>query len=123
MAGKRMLILDRDLVEKIDEYRGDMTRGEFIELCVNSCLEGSQPETARGEEREIGRRDLPLRRREMSIYATREEFLEFKRSIRELLKAFLDFFITFGLEMGSGVGAERMGKFKSQLRTLLKEDS
>ena len=119
MDGKKMLILDRGLVEKIDENRGDLSRVEFIEFCIDSCLELEEPgreERYAAEEREF----IPSQT-EMSGYATREEFREFKSSMQELLRAFLDFFITFGLELGTGKTTKGLADLKRQLRTTLED--
>ncbi len=88
---KSPLVIDRELIEKIDGNRGDLSRAEFIELCANTWFEEAEPEPkmtpreARGE-----------------VYATREQFERHKRSIKSLLRAFLDVLITFGLNLGRG---------------------
>ena len=38
MSEKRMLIVDNDLLNKIDQNRGEMSRSEFIEFLINSQL-------------------------------------------------------------------------------------
>ena len=38
MTEKRMLIVDAELLKKIDENRGDMSRTEFINFLINSQL-------------------------------------------------------------------------------------
>ncbi len=42
MTERRMLIIDRGLIEKMDESRGDLDRAEFIELCLNTCFRDTE---------------------------------------------------------------------------------
>ncbi len=53
MTERRMLIIDRGLIEKMDENRGDLDRAEFIELCLNTCFTGTEfkPKTPLGRAR------------------------------------------------------------------------
>ncbi|MDP3879738.1 MAG: hypothetical protein Q8Q07_05465 [Dehalococcoidales bacterium] len=79
MSEKRMLIIDVDVARRIEENRGDMSSSEFIDFLVNKCLN----EDAIKQD-----------------YITKEEFNEFQQGTRELLRNFLDFFISYGLELG-----------------------
>lgn len=119
MVKRDMLLLDRGLVEKIDDNRGDLSRAEFIEFCIDTCLGVEEPEKVE----KYPEQEFAPRQKEMPIYATREEFQEFRRGMRELLRAFLDFFITFGLELGTGKSMKGgLEDIKTQLRATL-EDS
>jgi hypothetical protein len=71
-----MLIVDSDLVAKIDANRGDMSRGEFLRFLLYSAL-GSVRPCAQNQ------------------YLRREEFEKFTQEMRELLRRFLDFFVTY----------------------------
>lgn len=79
MSDKRMLIVDAELVRKIDENRGDMNRSDFIDFLIDNCLKEGP-----------GEQD----------YVTKEEFSDFQQGTRELLHNFLEFFISYGLELG-----------------------
>ena len=79
MAEKRMLIVDSELVKKIDDNRGDLGRSEFI----NFLIDGPLKEEAK-----------------KSDGVTREEFHQFQEGTKELLRNFLEFFISYGLELG-----------------------
>ena len=79
MPQKKMLIVDAEVVRKIDENRGDMSRSEFISFLIDSRLE-----------EDLGKHN----------YVTREEFAQSQQGIKELLRSFLEFFINYGLEMG-----------------------
>jgi hypothetical protein len=81
MAEKRMLILDAETVQKIEENRGDMSVSEFINFIIDSHLEKSiEPH--------------------QSDLVTKEEFHQFEEGIRDLLRSFLEFFLSYGLELG-----------------------
>ncbi len=79
MSEKRMLIVDAELVKKIDDNRGDMNRSEFLNFLIESQL------------REESKRHDGV---------TREEFHQFQEGTKELLRNFLEFFISYGLELG-----------------------
>jgi len=79
VAEKRMLIVPRDLVKKIDDNRGDMSQAEFIDFLIDSQLKEEIKEQQ---------------------YATKEEIHSFKQDMKKLLKSFLDFFVSYGLELG-----------------------
>jgi metal-responsive CopG/Arc/MetJ family transcriptional regulator len=84
MPEKRMLIVDTDLLTKIDENRGDMSRSEFIDFLIDSNL------VEDSGKQKVGKQN----------YITREEFSQAQQGIKELLHSFLEFFINYGLEVG-----------------------
>jgi len=79
MSEKRMLIVDAEVVRKVDENRGDMNRSDFINFLIDSCLK-----------EDSGKQN----------YTTKEEFYQFQQGTRELLRNFLEFFISYSLELG-----------------------
>ena len=79
MPEKRMLIVDAEVAGKIDENRGDMSRSDFIGFLIDSCLK-----------EDSGKQN----------YINKEEFAQFQQGTRELLRNFLEFFISYGLELG-----------------------
>jgi len=79
MSEKRMLIVDAELVKKIDDNCGNMSRSEFLDFLIGSQLH-EEVKTNNG--------------------VTREDFLQFQEGIKELLRSFLEFFISYGLELG-----------------------
>jgi hypothetical protein len=83
MPEKRMLIVPAELVRRIEENRGDMTQAEFLEFLIDGQLTEKVKETT-----------------ETKKYATREELHLFEDDIKQLLKSFLDFFVSYGLELG-----------------------
>ena len=81
MSEKRMLIVDAELVKRIDDNRGDVGRSEFLNFLIESQL----------KEKEEGKKQVSV---------TREEFHQFQEGTKELLRNFLEFFISYGLELG-----------------------
>ena len=81
MSEKRMLIVGAELVKKIDDNRGDMDRAEFIDFLIESQLKEKEGSKNPGN-------------------ITREEFRQFQEGTKELLRNFLEFFISYGLELG-----------------------
>ncbi len=80
MSEKRMLIVDAEVIKKIDENRGDMSRSEFINFLIESQLKESPEKKEK--------------------YATKEELRHLEQSFKEVLRSFLEFFIAYGLELG-----------------------
>jgi hypothetical protein len=100
MTEKRMLIVDDELLKKIDENRGDMSRVEFINFLINDQLVG-------GEGGAVSQQ-----------YISREEFQEFAQGMKDLLRRFLDFFLSYGLELGQEPKDKTFGELVQKLQTL-----
>jgi hypothetical protein len=101
MTEKRMLIVDDELLKEIDNNRGDMGRPEFIRFIIDNQL-------GAGSEEEI----VP------NSYVTREEFQEFTQGMKDLLRRFLDFFISYGLELGAEPKDSTFSELVQKLQTL-----
>jgi len=85
MAEKRMFIIDAEVARKVDESRGEMSRSEFINFLIEGQLsedKESKPDTVNHN------------------YVTKEELHQSLRGIKELLRTFLEFFLSYGLEVG-----------------------
>jgi hypothetical protein len=82
MSEKRMLIVDDELLSKIDENRGELSRVEFINMLIDNQLE------EKGEALSANQ------------FVSKEEYQEFTQGMKDLLRRFLDFFISYGLELG-----------------------
>jgi len=104
MAEKRMLVVDADLLKKIDDNRGDLSRSEFIDLLIEGQL----------REKEEGVKGVT---RDDDI-VTREEFIQFQEGAKELLRSFLDFFINYGLELGREPKDEEFEQLSRKLRAM-----
>ncbi len=101
MPEKRMMIVPAELVRKIDENRGDMPQAEFIEFLIDGHLKETVKEPA-----------------EEKKYATREEIRLFQEDIKQLLKNFLDFFVSYGLELGKQSPKTEFEELTSKLHEL-----
>jgi hypothetical protein len=97
MSEKRMLIVDAEVVRKIDENRGDMSCSEFINFLIDSKLGGDG-----------GKQD----------YVTKEEFSQSQQGIKELLRSFLEFFINYGLEVGKQSKDRNFDELSRKLQAL-----
>ncbi len=97
MSEKRMLIVDAEIVRKVDENRGDMNRSDFINFLIDSCLKEDS---------------------EKQSYITKEEFNQFQQGTRELLRNFLEFFISYGLELGKQPKDETFEELSQKLQAL-----
>jgi hypothetical protein len=101
MSEKKILIVENDLLQKIDENRGEMSRSEFISCLLNSQLGEETPGTALDNQ-----------------YVTREEYQEFTMGMKDLLRRFLDFFISYGLELGQEPKDSTFAELVQKLQTL-----
>jgi hypothetical protein len=99
MSEKRMLIVDAELVKKIDDNRGDLGRSDFINFLIESEL----------KEKEDGKKQGSI---------TREEFHQFQEGTKELLRSFLEFFISYGLELGKQPSDSEFEHLSHKLQTL-----
>jgi hypothetical protein len=99
MPDKRMLIVELDVIRKIDENRGDMSISDFISFLIDSQL----------------KQDVKGRNND---HITKEEFRQFEQGIRELLRNFLEFFLSYGLELGKQPTDRELEKLSQKLRAL-----
>ena len=105
MSGRTILSVSVDLVQKIDHYRGDVTRSEFIETLIDNILMEKAEVEKQGEQVE---------------YITRTEFVSYKQDIKQLMKNFLDFFMSYGLEFNENDEQISIDKFTNKLKGLQK---
>ena len=97
MAEKRMLIVDAEVVRKIHENRGDMSCSEFLNFLIDSQLK-EKPENQN--------------------YVDKEEFHQFAQGMKELLRNFLDFFLSYGMELGRQPQDKTFEELSQKLQTL-----
>ena len=93
-----------ELIQKIDDNRGDISRSDFIEFLIDSQLKQDT-------------KDKPP----AAQYATKEEIQSLEQDIKGLLKSFIDFFINYGLEMGKQPKEGEFEKMTSKLKGLEKD--
>ena len=100
MSDKRMLIVDSSVAKLIDENRGDMSISEFITFLINSHFR-KEPEGTLNNN-----------------HVTKDEFHQFEQGIRELLRNFLEFFLSYGLELGRQNTESELDKLGQKLQAL-----
>jgi len=105
MAEKRMFIVDAEVARKVDESRGEMSRSEFI----NFLIEGQLKE----DEEDIGKQN----------YVTKEEFYQSQQGMKELLRSFLEFFLSYGLEVGKQPTDKNFNELSQKLQALSSSNS
>jgi len=98
MLEKRMLIVPSETVNKIDENRGDMGQAEFIDFLIDSHFQKEKPSNGR--------------------YVSREQFQAFEQGMKDLFRSFLDFFLSFGLEMDQNSPTAEFEEFNHKLQGL-----
>jgi len=103
MDDKRMLIVPVELVRKIDENRGDMSQAEFIEFLINNQLQETKEKTKEQQ------------------YVTKEELRVFEEDVKSLLRRSLDFFVSYGLELGKQSPKTEFEELSSRLHELESE--
>jgi hypothetical protein len=103
MTDKKILIVDEETLYKLDENRGEMSRAEFISFLINSQL---------GEKENNNATAITPQ------YLDRAEFQEFTQGMKDLLKRFLDFFISYGLELGQEPKDGTFSELVQKLQTL-----
>ena len=98
MVEKRMLIVPVELIDKIENNRGDMSQSEFVEFLIDSQFK-KEPEKKQN-------------------YVTKEEFQAFEQDIKKLLRSFLEFFVSYGLELGKQSPKSEFEELTSRLHEL-----
>ena len=108
MTEKRMLIVPAELVRKIDENRGDMSQAVFLNYLIDNRSNSGLKDDA---------------------YVTRKALREFEHGIKDLLRSFLEFVVSYGLELGKAPGkgdleelSQRLGGMQSSFSSSAKED-
>jgi hypothetical protein len=102
MSDKRMVILPAELVKRIDENRGEISQAEFIEVMLDSQF----------KEKEKGKD---------TKYATMEELYVFQEDMKHLMRTFLDFFVSYGLELGKQSQTGELEELTSKLQGLQRD--
>ena len=97
MAEKRMLIIDAEVARRINENRGDMSYSEFLNFLIDSQLK-----------EETGNQN----------YVEKEEFQQFAKGMKELLRNFLEFFLSYGLELGKQPQDKTFEELSQKLQAL-----
>jgi hypothetical protein len=120
MAEKRMLILPAEVIKRIDDNRGDLDQAEFINFLIENQLKGEGKEKqAVSREDILSLIDSQLKEEaKKQHYVTKEEIQSFEQDIKSLLKTFLDFFVSYGLELGKQSPKAEFEELSSKLEEL-----
>ncbi len=97
MTEQRIMVLPAEVVARVDENRGDINRADFISILLDSHLEKAKEQ-------------------EPQNFVTPESLENFEEGMKELLRSFLDFFITYGLEIGKGSGNAELQALTESLK-------
>ena len=97
MSDKRMMVLPAEVVLRVDENRGDVSRAEFINLLLDNHLGNGDQE-------------------QQPQFVTWESLAELESGMKELLRSFLEFFITYGLEIGKDSGETDLEALTERLK-------
>lgn len=100
MTEKRMLIVESDIAKKMEENRGDMSISEFISFLIDSQLKQEVSVSSNNN------------------HVTKEEFHQFEEGIRELLRNFMEFFLSYGLELGKQTTDKELDKLGQKLKAM-----
>ena len=98
-----MLIVDAEVAKKIDENRGDMSCSEFINFLIDSQFKEEEGNH--------------------NNYVNKEEFRQFALGMKELLRNFLEFFLSYGLELGKQPQDKSFQELSQKLQSLGSSDS
>lgn len=121
MPEKRMLIMPADLVKKIDENRGDMSQAEFIDFLIDNQLKQvSEDERYVTREKfydfEQDIKDLMKHVSKNERYVTKDTLLEFEQGVKDLMRNFLEFVVSYGLELGKHPAKDDLEDLSQKLK-------
>lgn len=111
---RTIIVTPQPLLEKIDQYRDELSRAEFIAFCIESFLEG-------GREAAPSREEMPSTpggETEWAEGVSRQEFEEFARRIKNMQKVFIEFMLNYGLEHWDRAPSEVQEKFRADVARL-----
>ncbi|MDD4876704.1 MAG: hypothetical protein PHQ86_06225 [Dehalococcoidales bacterium] len=103
MPDKRILVVDAEVARRIDENRGDQNRSDFINVLIDTCLN----ENSTNKQGSV----------------TKAQFEQFQQGTRELLRNFLEFFISYGLELGKPPKDKTFEELSQKLQSLGNSDN
>jgi len=93
-----IMVVKDDIVKQIDDHRGEMNRTEFVNYLIQCQLK---------------------EKLNQQKCVTREEFQYFTRQMTDLLHNFLQFFISYGMNMNQGQLDESVQALNKQLESFL----
>jgi hypothetical protein len=92
-----VMVVKEDVVKQIDENRGEMNRTEFVNYLIQCQLrDGSQQQN----------------------YVSKEEYQHFCQQITDLMRGFLEFFVSYGMALNRRPHTDDFSSLREQLRFL-----
>jgi len=114
-----MIVVPLELLEKIDRNRDELSRVEFIEFCVDTLL--GYGEVAAFTIEETAKAAPIEKTKDAEAPISRSEFEDFKKGLKDLQRAYIDFLINYTLEPIDKASLEKQERFKEQVINLLEE--
>lgn len=103
MLNNRTVLISHELMQKIDEYRGSLSRGEFISQCMEKMFLQS-PESKQGS----------------AEYITRDEFEQFKNHMEKIQQDYIDFVVRYAEQLTlENPTKETLAELSTELRRLI----
>ena len=96
-----IMVVKEDIVQQIDDNRGEMNRTEFVNYLIQCQLKTFYQE---------------------HDYVSKEEFQQFSKEVMELLHNFLQFFVSYGMALGRPPLNEDYRALSQQLESLEKPE-
>jgi hypothetical protein len=116
MSEKKMVVIDQELIKKIDRNRGILGRVEFVTRCVQATMAEMEPEMLIAE----AGAEAPEEAAAEEGYVTKEEFADFRKNMEAIQREFLNFFTTYGRHLlGEPLSDEEKERFSTEFRRLL----
>ena len=92
-----ILVVDAEVLKKLDDKRGGMNRSEYLNFLIEGMLKGNA---------------------DNGDFVPRAEFHEFAQGMKDLLRNFLEFFLSYGLELGKQPEDRTFAELSQKLETL-----
>ena len=120
MSENRIVIFSDRLMRKVDEYRGQLSRADFVSKCIEKILCGLELEPKTGINI-IKKKDTETGITPASTeHVTKDDFELFKQNIEKLQQEFMDVFIKYGKQLaGETLSKEEAKRFNEELNKLL----
>ena len=117
---KAIIVVPQGLRDLIDSSREDLSRADFIELCINQMLEAGQAHSAH----QPAERQDPVHYSNGGVHqpapVSRQEFESFSNRTKELQRLLIDFFLEYGLRNVDHESDELQERFKRDVEKLLR---
>lgn len=117
-GGKGIVIFPQEVLDKIDRNKDNYSRAEFIETCLDSLLE---TEEVPGKVKKQTQSGTVAKRGEVEEAASREDFMEFKKGMKNLQRAFIELLLDFAIEPVARASKEEQERLVQRVRELLEE--